>query len=93
MRRRQNGFIHIVGATIAMLAALDIGLGTASIARALRRRRIVDPAGGGELETSRAYVARLVRAVAPHALILALLVLGFLALLHFGPLKPIHEWL
>jgi ABC-type molybdate transport system permease subunit len=43
------------------------------------------------IEPTARYLQRVFRTSAPALLVLRVLVLGFLALVHFGPLKPIHE--
>jgi len=84
--------MHIVSAIIAVLVALDILFGTVRFLRAIRRQRSLDLSGSVVLESPGHYARRMLRIIMPPVLILAVLVLGFLAILHFGPLKPIHEW-
>jgi hypothetical protein len=84
--------MHILGAIVAVLAALDLTFGVVRLCRAMRRQRAVSPSGALVLESAPLYISRILRAILPPLLILAVLVLGFLAIVHFGPLKPIHEW-
>jgi hypothetical protein len=91
-RRRQLGFLHILAIVLAPLVLLDLAFGAVRLARALRRRSSVDALGAASFESVPAYLGRLVHAAAPPALILGMLVLCLWAIVHFGPLKPIHEW-
>jgi|HubBroStandDraft_4_1064222.scaffolds.fasta_scaffold94976_5 hypothetical protein len=84
--------MHIVGTIVGVLVAIDLFFGTVRILRATRRQRAVDPSGASVIETAAHYSRRMLRAIMPPVLILVVLVLGFLAIVHFGPLKPIHEW-
>jgi hypothetical protein len=84
--------MHIVSAIIAVLVVLDIFFGTIRFLRAIRRQRTADASGAVVLEPLGHYAGRLLRIIMPPVLILAVLVLGFLAIVNFGPLKPIHEW-
>jgi hypothetical protein len=84
--------MHIVSAILIALGVLDLVFGTFRFLRAIRRQRSVDPSGFVALESPGHYIRRMLRVVAPPVLLLAVLVLGFLAIVHFGPLKPIHEW-
>ena len=92
MRRRQLGFVQILTVVLAVLAAVDLVVGTFKFARSMRRQKVADAFGALSTESPPAYFRRLWRGVAPYLLLLAVLVLGFLAILRFGPLKPIHEW-
>jgi hypothetical protein len=84
--------MHILIALLAVLAALDFLFGTVRFLRAIRRQRTVAASGAVVLEPMGHYTRRMLRITMLPVLILAVLVLGFLAILHFGPLKPIHEW-
>jgi hypothetical protein len=84
--------MHIVGTILAVLVAMDLFFGTVRILRATRRQRAVDRSGALVTETAGHYSRRMLRAIMAPVLILVVLVLGFLAIVHFGPLKPIHEW-
>jgi hypothetical protein len=84
--------MHIVGTILAVLVAMDLWFGTVRILRATRRQRAVDRSRAVVIETAAHYSRRILRAIMPPVLILVVLVLGFLAIVHFGPLKPIHEW-
>ena len=84
--------MHIVFAILSAFAAIDFVVGTVRFFRAIRRQRAVSPSGEVIVESLRHYAGRMLRPLARPVLILAVLVLGYLAILHFGPLKPIHEW-
>jgi hypothetical protein len=91
-KRRQRGFLHILVLVLAPFAILDIVFGVVRLVRALRRRTSIDGLGAASVESIPAYLARLLRAVTLPSLILLVLVLCFWAIVHFGPLKPVHEW-
>jgi hypothetical protein len=91
-RRRQLGLLHILAIVLAPLVLLDLVFGAVRLARVIRRRGSVDARGVASVESVPTYLGRLAHAAAPPALILGILVLCFWAIVHFGPLKPIHEW-
>ena len=60
--------------------------------RFFRRRRITNAGGTTTFETKRARGRRVLGKIALHALAWAILVGIFLAIVYFGPLRPVHEW-
>jgi hypothetical protein len=64
-----------------------------AIALLFRRRDLVGPAGARTYETSASYFARIRKAAVAVLLAFVLLVGLFWAIVHFGPLRPVHEWL
>jgi hypothetical protein len=64
-----------------------------AVALLFRRRALVSPTGARTCETSASYFARIRKAAVAVALACMLLVAVFWAIVHFGPLRPVHEWI
>jgi len=92
-RLRQRGFVHILAIVLVILVLLDLAVGALHLARAARRRRSIDAFGVASFESIPTYLQRLMHAAAPSVLVLVALAACLWAIVHFGPLKPIHEWL
>jgi hypothetical protein len=60
--------------------------------RFFRRRRLTNADGTTTVETKRARRGRVLGKIGLHLLAWTLLVGIFLAILYFGPLRPVHEW-
>jgi hypothetical protein len=79
-----------------VLSILAYRLGTACVvfgmALLFRRRDLVGPTGARTYETSASYFARIRKAAAAVLVACLLLVVFFWAIVHFGPLRPVHEW-
>jgi hypothetical protein len=88
MRTRQAGYWHFFGVAL-VLGAVDLVF---AVIRLFAPRAIADDAGAIAPETSRARARRIARTLGPHIAGWGLVVAGFWAIIHFGPLKPVHEW-
>jgi hypothetical protein len=86
MRRQQLGFWHFIGVASATLI-IDL---IATTFFALRRKVVGSPDELGAKHPTRA--RRVAAALLPHLILWGVLIGGFLAIVHFGPLKPVHEW-
>jgi hypothetical protein len=84
--------VHILAAIIAVLVIVDTAVGLVRLVRALGRQRIPDNSGALMLEAPGAYLLRLFRSVLPTLVILLILAAVLMAIVYFGPIKPIHEW-
>ena len=73
----------ITAAVLIIFGLLDM----ASIVREIFRRRAIGSDGAKE--------PRFVRRqwIFIHLAVYVLIILGFWAIIHFGPLRPVHEWL
>jgi len=91
-RRQQAGFWYLPGAALSVLCALDVAYSIPRLVRSLRRRRDSGEANSGSIESMPSYLGRLCRAAAPRLFVYGTLALTFWAIVHFGPLKPVHEW-
>jgi fatty acid desaturase len=80
-----------------VLSILAYRLATAcvvfGVALLFRRRDVIDPTGTRIYETSASYFARIREAAVALLLVCLLLIVFFWAIVHFGPLRPVHEWL
>jgi hypothetical protein len=95
MYLRQRGFLSVVGWLFAPLLLVDVAVGLVKLLRAFKRRRHVDASGALVSESLPIYRARLYQAVRMPLIVFVLLaipVAGFLLILYFGPLRPVHEW-
>lgn len=88
-RHRQLGYWHILSAVVALFLAFDMLF---TLTRTFRRRSVADSSGVSSVESASVYRRRLARSIGPHLLAWAVLVGGFWAIVHFGPLRPVHEW-
>jgi hypothetical protein len=79
----------ILSGIVTFLIALDVFF---TVIRTFRRRRIGDPSGIASLETRSQYWRRVALSIAPHVVVCGILIGGFWAIVHFGPLRPVHEW-
>jgi hypothetical protein len=85
--------MHAALSTIlAVVVALDCIAGLVRLGRGIRRQRIVAVSGAVAVKSLSHYAQRILRTLALPLFILAVLVLGYLAFVYFGPIKPIHEW-
>jgi len=84
--------MHILGIALAVFVALDALYTMVRLLRAARRQQTTGSSDAVIIEAGPEYALRMVRAALPGILILLTLVLAYLAVVHFGPLKPIHEW-
>lgn len=84
--------MHVLSVLVSIVLAIDFAFATIRVVRAARRRRIADASGKTATEPWGIYIFRLIRGVAAPVGVLLLLVVGFWAIVHFGPLRPIHEW-
>jgi hypothetical protein len=74
---------------VSFLVALDVWF---TLTRTYRRRGVAGPSGADSMESMSTFWRRIARVLGPHILAWAALVGGFWAIIHFGPLRPIHEW-
>jgi hypothetical protein len=88
-RHRQLGYWLILDAVVGLLLALDVWF---TLARTFRRRTVAGLSGAASVETTSTYWRRIARSLGPHILVWAALIGGFWAIVHFGPLRPVHEW-
>jgi hypothetical protein len=88
-RRRQLGYWQILWGVVTVLTVLDVWF---TVTRTFRRRRTFSPSGSTSVEVMSDYWRRIARSVGPHLLVWVVLIGGFWAIVHFGPLRPIHEW-
>lgn len=73
----------IIAAVLIIFGLLDM----VSIVREIFRTRITGSDGAKEPR----FVHR--RWIFIHLAVYALIIVGFWAIVHFGPLRPVHEWL
>ena len=88
-RNRQLGYWHLLGALVSVLVALDVWF---TLTGTFRRRRITDESGSVSFEPTPMYWRRVARSAGRHIIIVWMLLIGcFWAIIHFGPLRPVHE--
>jgi hypothetical protein len=82
---------HLLGVILSFALALFAVFDLASLVKEVfwrgRRRR---GRGAGDVTESRGIHWR---RVSIHLAVFALIIVGFLAIAHFGPLRPVHEWI
>jgi hypothetical protein len=97
VRSRNERIARITGGNMYVLSILAYRLATAcvvfGVALLFRRRDVIDPTGTRIYETSASYFARIREAAVALLLVCLLLIVFFWAIVHFGPLRPVHEWL
>ena len=89
-RRSETGSWQIFSFVLFLFVCLDLAV---VARRALRRGAVFDATGATSVESASSYFQRLWRVAGFHALVVLILVGGFVAIVRFGPLRPIHEWL
>lgn len=89
-RRRECGSWQIFSILLFFVLCVDVAV---VARRALRRRVAFDATGTASVESASSYFKRLWRVAGTHALVVLLLIGAFLAIVRFGPLRPVHEWL
>jgi hypothetical protein len=88
MRQRQLGYWHLFGIAL-ILGLVDL---VAALIRTFRKRMVADGGGGLVAETPTSRARRIAWTLGPHILGWGLVIGCFWAIVHFGPLKPVHEW-
>jgi hypothetical protein len=91
-RRRQRGSGYIAGTVLAVLTVLNLLDLVLTFRRTILRRTISSSTGRDSVEPSGVYFKRIGRTFGRPILLLATLAFLFWAIVHFGPLKPVHEW-
>ena len=88
MRKRQLGYWHFFGIAL-VLGLIDL---VVALTRTFRKRLVVNAAGVLVEEAPMSRARRIAWALGPHILGWGIVIGGFWAIVHFGPLKPVHEW-
>jgi fatty acid desaturase len=81
--------MYVLGILASRLAIACVVFG---IALFFRRRDLVGSTGARTYETSASHFARIRKAAVAVLFACVLLVGLFWAIVHFGPLRPVHEW-
>ena len=78
--------MHVIGVVFSMFVIFDVVF---TLAQVFRKRSVtVD----GARESAGAHWRRVARTMSPHLVVWGLIIGAFWAIVHFGPLRPVHEW-
>jgi hypothetical protein len=73
----------IIGAALAIFGVLNF---TSIVTESFWRRSV-----GSNVAEAPRFMRR--RRIFVHLIVYALIIFGFWAIVHFGPLRPVHEWI